>query len=1190
MHIKSIEIDGFKSYAQKQIVGKFDEQFNAITGLNGSGKSNILDSICFVLGITNLAHIRAQNNNDLIFKQGNAGITKAFVKITFDNTGARRFTTYGDEVTITRTISIASASSKGANNYTICGSNASSSAIADLFRSVGLNVNNPHFLIMQGRITKVLNMKPTEILGMIEEAAGTKMYDQKRNQAVSNMEKKDQKIKDIAQLMENEILPTVQRMKDDREEYLKYQKYVRDIEGFKKTLAAFTYDQAGKQMILCDRKVEAKEEEKKSMKANVEELNREIESMIERQKEQEKEKGNELKKEKEKMDKDMAAARNAFSEVEKKWDDVKSAMEAAAAKRTRAETALADDTKAHDKLKLELEAKKKLMGGTESRGTEIEAEIKTAKAKLLAIEQGMTTNDAGEIVSLESQITEAKTRLTEQSTDVKARDVRIKVLEKQKADKEKELNKHNKEDKEYKEMNEKNDAELANIKAQLDNMKFNEAEYTQWKTELDSLTIDIRSAENTKKAVEDEMRHKEAQFRDVPGVKRATDVLGMTPRFFKLKSEENKHVIEHLVGNHNTTTVVRSADVATLLMKNKAFGTRTTCVPMDGIDENTTPQAINTYNRKLTAARSLAPRGERVDWAVDLVDYEPQHSFIVNHTLANILVCDTKDTANLICHHNDVKVRVVTRDAEMDVRPSGVTGGGARATYQYGMDLARMKLWHEAKTLLEEKIPTQNDLQKKIQQAEAQASKFNRMKERQNALMEQIEMFKEKHKFSAVATIRNDLGTINGELPGLYEENKRVQEEMKVLKEKIGEFEKRKQNEKAFAKKEKDDWTKKLTALQAEQKKEKGAFDKAKTVLSSMRSELETLEQSLKDSQEAIVQVHKEIAELNIQSDEFAKASAEVEAEQKAAEARRDAFIEEMKKHDDNMDQLRKMIEKNKKAIQKEELKIEQLTAEQKKLVSGRGEWLTVQKDELRHNPWINDAKEYFGHKGTTYDFDGYDKTAETKKIQSMEAEMKKMNSNINMNTMEMLASSEERVMALQKKREQIERDRTKLMETIEKLDEKKKAELLTAYTSVNKDFNGIFSMLLPGTSAKLEPADGKDPLRGIEIKVAFNGKWKDSLGELSGGQRSLVALSLVLAMLKFRPAPLYILDEVDAALDLSHTQNIGAMIKTHFKESQFIIVSLKEGMFNHANVLFRTRFVDGTSQVSRTDNTGTHK
>ena len=94
---------------------------------------------------------------------------------------------------------------------------------------------------------------------------------------------------------------------------------------------------------------------------------------------------------------------------------------------------------------------------------------------------------------------------------------------------------------------------------------------------------------------------------------------------------------------------------------------------------------------------------------------------------------------------------------------------------------------------------------------------------------------------------------------------------------------------------------------------------------------------------------------------------------------------------------------------------------------------------------------------------------------------------------------------------------------------------------------------------------------------------WKESLSELSGGQKSLLALSLILALLLFKPAPIYILDEVDAALDLSHTQNIGRMIRTHFPFSQFIVVSLKEGMFNNANVIFRTKFVDGLSTVSRT-------
>ena len=78
------------------------------------------------------------------------------------------------------------------------------------------------------------------------------------------------------------------------------------------------------------------------------------------------------------------------------------------------------------------------------------------------------------------------------------------------------------------------------------------------------------------------------------------------------------------------------------------------------------------------------------------------------------------------------------------------------------------------------------------------------------------------------------------------------------------------------------------------------------------------------------------------------------------------------------------------------------------------------------------------------------------------------------------------------------------------------------------------------------------------------------------------MALSLILAMLRIKPAPVYILDEVDSALDLSNTQNIGLMLKEYFDQSQFLIVSLKDGMWNNANVLFKTKFVDGSSVVTR--------
>lgn len=133
--------------------------------------------------------------------------------------------------------------------------------------------------------------------------------------------------------------------------------------------------------------------------------------------------------------------------------------------------------------------------------------------------------------------------------------------------------------------------------------------------------------------------------------------------------------------------------------------------------------------------------------------------------------------------------------------------------------------------------------------------------------------------------------------------------------------------------------------------------------------------------------------------------------------------------------------------------------------------------------------------------------------------------------------------------------------------------------------------MLLPGAMASMEwidtqvgRGDNAREVKGVQMKIGFNGKWKQSMTELSGGQRSLLALSFLLAMLKYKPAPFYILDEIDSAMDLSHTENIGYIISRFFPQSQFIVISLKGGLFNAGNVLFRTNLVDGRSQISRYD------
>jgi structural maintenance of chromosome 2 len=239
----------------------------------------------------------------------------------------------------------------------------------------------------------------------------------------------------------------------------------------------------------------------------------------------------------------------------------------------------------------------------------------------------------------------------------------------------------------------------------------------------------------------------------------------------------------------------------------------------------------------------------------------------------------------------------------------------------------------------------------------------------------------------------------------------------------------------------------------------------------------------------------------------------------------------------------------------------------------------------LKQYDWISSERHLFGKAHTDYDFEAQNFQAAQTLLNKRKDEQTSLDKKINKKAIGMKQKAEEEYQNLMNRRQIIEKDKQKIEEVIEELDVKKNEALNNTWQKVNKDFGSIFSTLLPGTTAKLEPPEGMSALEGLEVKVAFGEVWKESLSELSGGQRSLLALSLILSLLLYKPAPMYILDEVDAALDLSHTQNIGRMLKSHFAHSQFIVVSLKDGMFNNANVLFRTKFVDGVSTVARTTN-----
>ena len=253
---------------------RFDPHFNAITGLNGSGKSNILDAICFVLGITNLSQVRAGNLSELVYKQGQAGVNKATVTIVFNNEDSSNSPVGFEqcsEITVTRQVLLG-----GKSKYLINGRNAPANAVQNLFHSVQLNVNNPHFLIMQGRITKVLNMKSHEILGMVEEAAGTRMYETKRVGALKTIEKKQAKVDEINSILEEEITPTLERLRGEKQNYLKWSKNSADVERIERFCIAHQFHVAKAALEQNVEGITAMEEQILQLDAEVEHIQEQI--------------------------------------------------------------------------------------------------------------------------------------------------------------------------------------------------------------------------------------------------------------------------------------------------------------------------------------------------------------------------------------------------------------------------------------------------------------------------------------------------------------------------------------------------------------------------------------------------------------------------------------------------------------------------------------------------------------------------------------------------------------------------------------------------------------------------------------------------------------------------------------------------------------------------------------------------
>ncbi|KAH7189457.1 RecF/RecN/SMC [Fusarium flagelliforme] len=1119
MRVIEVIIDGFKSYAVRTVISGWDESFNSITGLNGSGKSNILDAICFVLGITSMATVRAQNIQDLIYKRGQAGVTKASVTIVFDNRDTKKspigFEEYAT-ISVTRQIVLG-----GTSKYLINGHRAQQQTVQNLFQSVQLNINSPNFLIMQGRITKVLNMKAVEILAMIEEAAGTRMFEDRRDKALKTMAKKETKLVELKELLKDEIEPKLEKLRTEKRAFLDFQQTQNDLERLTRVVVAYDYLRYQDSLSQSAADLEGKKQRQRDLEDSAARLKSEISHLeedvtkIRAQRDKELRKGGKASALEEAAKKHsnelvrlatiLDLKKSSLAEEEEKKLAVEKTV-------SELEATLEEKTAAFENAKARYDAAKE----------DLEQQNKDAESKeelLQTLQTGVASKD-GQENGYQGQLQDAKNRATTAATEQEQAKIKIAHLESRIKEEEPRAKKAKDQNADLLRDLEGLRTQAQKLERELSRLGFEPGQEEQMYKRESELQQTVRNLRQESDKLKRQVANTEFNYADpVPNFDRSK-VKGLVAQLFTLDEGHTKAgtALEICAGGRLYNVVVDTEVTGTQLLQRGKLRKRVTIIPLNKI------AAFKASAQTIATAQNIAPG--KVDLALSLVGYDDQVSAAMEYVFGNTLICADADTAKRVTFDPNVRMRSVTLEGDT-YDPSGTLSGGSSPNSS-GVLVLLQKL-NGLTRQLGEAEGALRELQGRISNEKAKLDQARKIKQGLDLKSHEIKLAEDQISGNSSSSI--------------IQEVENMKSTIKELKESIAE---------------------------------------AKTRQAKASADVKTIEKDMKDFDNnkdgKLIELQKALdklrADLNKQKAELTETHDTVQAELDDERAKLHQFDDELRALEDATRSKNARIAEESLEMQKLGHLLEKFHKEQQ----GAAEKVARLEKEF---DWIAEEKDKFGRSGTPYDFKDHNIGECKSTLHNLTERFQGMKKKINPKVMNMIDSVEKKEVSLKHMIKTVVRDKRKIEETIVSLDDYKKKALHETWEKVNGDFGNIFSELLPGGSfAKLDPPEGKTISDGLEVKVCLGKVWKQSLTELSGGQRSLVALSLIMALLQFKPAPMYILDEVDAALDLSHTQNIGRLIKTRFKGSQFIVVSLKDGMFQNANRIFRTRFSEGTSMV----------
>ncbi|KAI0919976.1 hypothetical protein AcV5_001907 [Taiwanofungus camphoratus] len=1043
MRIEELVLEGFKSYPVRTQITGWDSSFNAITGLNGSGKSNILDAICFVLGITNMSSMRAQNQQDLIYKRGQAGITKASVTIVFDNSD-RATSPVGLEnckqITVTRQIALPNIS-----KYLLNGHKSQQHTIQTLFQSVQLNINNPNFFIMQGRITKVLNMRPQEILGMVEEAAGTRMFEERKEKAKKTMGKKEKRVQEITSLLAEEITPKLDTLRAEKRSFLQWQKACSELERIGRVLRAWEWTEGRERVARKEAEVEAKEKEMVRVRKDKEKCVKEIDAAendaaeVEAQREKELRKGGKFKK-----------LQDEVAELEKVLVKIRTQVEIKRGTITDEETKVEDlETELKEleenltQKRLQVEKLTASHGVVKDKHTALQTELSNAEELLQTLLTGLSSSGASNTGGgYMGQLADAKARLAQASTEEEQSRVKLGMSQNELKALEARWKEVEREAGEGKKNLQAMRAEVDSLKKKLSASGWNEEKESEREAALRTAKAEVRLFTEERDMIKQRFTSLDFDYSlPYPNFDRSK-VKGLVASLISLEpTDYNKSTaLEITAGGRLYNVVVESEKVGKELLQNGKLKKRVTIIPLNKID------TFKMSAQKLQAATKLAPGKVRL--ALSLVGYPEDVANAMVYVFGNTLICDDAESAKLVTFSPQVGgVRSVTLDGDV-YDPSGTLSGGS-APSGSGV-LIKVQDLLEAERKLGEARGRLQMLEKEEEKGKEGREKWKKLareleiKEHEMRLLEeQVGNSNATRIGVEVDKVKQTIVDLTAAVENAKQKQRDAREECKKLEKDMDEFKNNKEG--------------KIDELKISVSKQKSALQKHSVVVKTQQKELQTatleLEQLEKDIEAAteniveartgIERLNKELGKLN---DQLATSEATfAKADRKLHEERAT-----LTRFDNELEELSRTVKEKKQAVSEADLQMKKLEHDIQTLNKERTTATNFVANLEKQYDWIAEDHELFGKPGSPYDFSGADVGLLKEKARELETQQKGMKKKVNPKVINMIDTVEKKEASLKKMLGTVLKDKEKIEQTIEELDRYKKDALEKTWTKVD--------------------------------------------------------------------------------------------------------------------------------------------